>query len=78
MFSDVNFSKQERNSFDQVDHNLEWLSSNPNQPRQQNNFSMLALHNFSDVVVFNDGMGLVDAKFNAAAIATPKEASSHF
>ena len=32
----------------------------------------------SDVVIFNDGMGLVDAKFNAAAIATPKEASSHF
>ena len=32
----------------------------------------------SDVVVFKDGMGLVDAKFNAAAIATPKEASSHF
>ena len=42
MFSDVNFSKQERNSFDQVDHNLEWLSSNPNQPRQQKNFSLLA------------------------------------
>ena len=35
MFSDVNFSKQERNSF-------KWLSSNPNQPRQQKNFSLLA------------------------------------